>query len=67
MTLNTRKSGNVSFHKLVVLVLEDFSRRLSVIKQLVDFLYLLPLYILFALDSSQQTGGCQQLYSIPKG
>lgn len=56
----------VLFHKLVMLILEDFGGGLGVVEQLVDFLHLLPLHGLFALNTAQQTGWRQQLYSIPE-
>lgn len=49
-----------------MLILEDFGGGLGVVEQLVDFFYLLPLHGLFALNTAQQTGWRQQLYSIPE-
>ena len=54
------------FHEFVMLILEDFGRRLGVVEQLVDFLYLLPLHILFSLNTAQQAGWSQQLGSVPE-
>lgn len=49
-----------------MLVLEDFGRGFGVVEQLVDFLDLLSLHCLFSLNTAQQTGWSQQLYSIPE-
>lgn len=40
------------FHKLVMLILEDFCGGLGVVEQLVDFFYLLPLNVLFSLNTA---------------
>lgn len=50
----------------MLLVLEDLGGGLGVVEQLVDFLDLLPLHGLFALNSAQQTGWGQQLQGIPE-
>lgn len=52
------------FHKLVILILEDFCWRLGVIEQLIDLFYLLSLHCFFSLNAAQQTGRRQQLYSV---
>lgn len=49
----------------MLLILEDLGGRLGVVEQLVDFLDLLPLHRLFALDPAQQAGRCQQLQGVP--
>lgn len=49
-----------------MLVLEDLGGGLGVIEQLVYFLYLLPLHVLFSLDAPQQTGWGQQLDGVPE-
>lgn len=51
----------------MLLILEDLSGGLGVVEQLVDFLDLLSVHGLFALNSAQQTGWCQQLQGIPEG
>lgn len=56
---------SVSFHKFMMLVLEDFGGGLGVVKQLVDFLHLLSLHRFFALNSAQQTAWSQQLHGVP--
>lgn len=50
----------------MLLILEDLSGGLGVVEQLVDFLHLLSVHGLFALNSAQQTGWCQQLQGIPE-
>lgn len=50
-----------------MLILEDFGRRLGIVEQLVDFFYLLPLHGFFTLNTAQQTGRRQELYSVPEG
>lgn len=62
--LRWKRKKSSLFHKLVMLVLEDFGGGLGVVEQLVDFLYLLPLHRLFSLNATQQTGWCQQLHCI---
>lgn len=49
-----------------MLILKDFGRGLGIVEQLIDFLNLLSLHSLFSLYTTQQTGGGQQLYSIPE-
>lgn len=49
-----------------MLILEDFGGGLSVVEQLVDFLDLLPLHVLFSLNAAQQAGWRQKLYSVPE-
>ncbi len=62
-----RKGGHPGlFHKLVMLILKDFGRRLGVVEQLVYLLDLLPLHALFSLNSAKQTGRRQQLYGVPE-
>lgn len=50
----------------MLLILEDLGGGLGVVEELVDFLHLLPLHALFALNSAQQAGWGQQLQGIPE-
>lgn len=60
------KKNPALFHIFVMLILKDFGRGLGIVKQLVDFLHLLPLHGLLSLNTTQHAGWCQQLDSIPE-
>lgn len=49
-----------------MLILEDFGRGFGIVEQFVDFLDLLSLHSFFTLNTAQQAGWSQQLYSIPE-
>ena len=53
-----------SFHKLVTLFGQDFSRRLGVVEQLVDFVNILGRYRSTAIDFGQNIGRSKKLHDV---